>query len=325
MRRRDLILTGLAAALPSVPALPQARTHRIGWLGNVPPSTPQQQAIVDAFLQALREHGFIEGQNITIERRHSYGQETQHSTFAAELVGMNVDLIVAVTAGAATAASRATSSIPIVTVDGSDPERQGLVTSFARPGGNVTGLSNALAESATKFFQLTREALPNLSRVAILWNPDNPGSAHLFREINIPNASEFGLTVISVEVRGPGDLEQAFGTVLREKAEILYVHAGLFAHQHPILAFAAANRLPVLVQLRHWAGAGALMTFSPDLRHQFRRVGEYVVKILKGAQPADLPVERPTKFDLLLNLKTARSLGLEIPLSVQTAADGVIE
>jgi putative ABC transport system substrate-binding protein len=273
----------------------------------------------------LREHGFVEGQNVTIERRHSYGQEGQHSTFAAELVGMNVDVIVAVTAGAAAAAKRATSSIPIVTVDGSDPEQQGLVASLARPGGNVTGLSNALAEAARKFLQVTKEALPSLSRIAILWNPDNPGSAYLFREINLPSAREFGLTVISVEVRSPGDLEQAFGRVLRENAEIVYAHAGLFAHQHFILAFAAAHRLPVIVQLRHWAAAGALMTFSPDLRDQFRRVGDYVVKILRGTRPADLPVERPTKFDLVLNLKTARSLGLEIPLSVQTAADEVIE
>jgi putative ABC transport system substrate-binding protein len=325
VRRRDLISIGLAAVLPTVPALPQTRIRRIGWLGTTPPSTPEQQAIVDAFIQVLRKHGFVEGQTIMIERRHSYGQEDRHSGFAAELVGMNVDLIVAVSAGAAAAASRATSSIPIVTVDGSDPQRQGLVASLARPGGNVTGLSNGLSESASKLLQIAKEALPSLPRVAILWNPDNPGSAYLFRETNMPSAAVFGLTVISVEVRGPADLEQAFGTVLREQAEILYAHAGMFAHQHPILAFAAAHQLPVIVQLRHWASAGALMTFSPDLRDQFRRVGDYVVKILKGTQPADLPVERATKFELVLNLKMARILGLEIPLSVQTAADQVIE
>ena len=212
MRRRDFISIALAAVLPTVPALPQTRTRRIGWLGTTPPSTPEQQAIVDAFNQVLREHGFVEGQTILIERRHSYGQEDRHSGFAAELVGMNVDLIVAVSAGAAAAASRATSAIPIVTVDGSDPQRQGLVASLARPGGNVTGLSNSVSESASKFLQIAKEALPSLSRVAIFWNPDNPGSAYLFGEINRPSAVALGLTVIPIEVRGPADLEQAFET-----------------------------------------------------------------------------------------------------------------
>jgi putative ABC transport system substrate-binding protein len=325
MRRRDLILTELATALPCVPALPQTRPRQIGWLGTNPPSTPQQQAIVDAFLQVLRESGFVEGQTITIERRHSQGQEDRHVAFAAELAGMNVDLIVAVSTTAALAAKRATSSIPIVMADVGNPEQQGLVASLARPGGNVTGVSNGLMAASGKVVQIAEEALRGRSRMAILWNPDSPLSAHVFQTIEAPAARTLGLALISAEVRGPADLERAFEVVLRERAEFLYAHAGMFAHQHPILAFAEANRLPVIVPLRHWASAGALITFSPDLRDQFRRVGLYVVKILRGAQPADLPVEQPTKFELILNLKTAYRLGLEIPLSLQAAADEVIE
>ncbi len=326
MKRRELILLGLAAALPSFPAFPQTtQMRRIGWLGTTPPSTQQQHAIVETFLQVLRDNGFVEGQNITIERRYSLGQEDRHSSAAAELVAMGVELIVTISSPATLAAKRATSSIPIVMASVANPEQQGLVASLARPGANVTGVSNALIDTHWKTYQLIQEAMPGRSHIAILWNPDSSSSSQTFNKIDRPATKQFGLMVVSGEVRGPADLERVFQTVLREKAEVLYPHAAMFAHQEPILSFASAHRLPVVVALRHWAPAGALMTLSPDLRDQFRRAGFYVVKILNGAKPAEMPVEQPTKIEIVINLKAAQALSIDLPLSLLASADEVIE
>src|SRR4029453_18146058 len=221
MRRIGLAVV-LAVSLPLVPlageAQQAAKVWRIGWLGLTPPTSPPFQRISEAFLQGLRDHGFVEGQNIIIERRYSEGREDRHTAFVAEFVQMKVDLIVRSSSAAAHAAKQATSTIPIVMLGVASPERQGLVVSLARPGGNVTGMSSQLGgELSGKMFQVLKETVPKLSKVAILWNPDNVASAISFREGEIPAAKALGVALVSVEVRGPGDVERALTTIASER------------------------------------------------------------------------------------------------------------
>jgi len=301
------------------------KVYRIGWFALSQPTNPEIAALHDAVLQELRAQGFVEGQNVRIDRRYTEGREERATALAAELVSMKVDLIFATYSGLVRAAKEATSTIPIVMGAVANPERQGLIASLARPGGNVTGTSSIGAESGAKLLQIAKDALPQRSRLAILWNPNLPISALSVRETEVPAATALGMPPILVGVRSPADLEPALDTIVRERIDVLYPHGAMWPHRQQIVDFATKHRIPVVTAAREWTRIGGLISYGPDLRDAFRRSAMYVVKILNGAKPADLPVEQATKFDLVINLKTAKALGLTIPPSVLGQATQVIE
>lgn len=309
------------------------KAYRIGWIGYTTPSRPEQRASHDTFRDSLRDQGFVEGRNLTIERRYVDGVTERNVQFAAEFVAMKVDVIVAEASVAARAAKEATRTIPIVMFFVTDPVRIGLVTSLARPGGNVTGMSNMLADLGAKTFQLMKEAVPHASRVGTFWNPDNPGSAlgmkatleFEAREAQSQSKSGLGLTTVPLAVRTAADLDAAFEQALRERVDVLVPHLTALPFYPRIAEFAAKHRLPVVAALRSTVEQGALLSVGIDSREQFRGAAVYVAKILKGASPADLPVEQPIEVAIYVNLKTARALGLTIPQTILLRADGVIE
>jgi len=326
---RRVFLCGLSGLLvaPLVAGAQQAgKMYRIGWLGITPPTSPPLQRASEPFLQGLRDHGFVEGQNVIIERRYSEGREDRQTAFAAEFVQMKVDLIVAASSAAAHAAKHATSTIPIVMLNVANPERQGLVVSLARPGGNVTGTSNQLGgEFSGKMFQLIKETVPKLAKLAVVWNPDNQGSAISFREGEVPIAKALGVALVSLEVRGPAEVDRALTTIAAERPDALWVHLVAFPFRARFLELAATNRLPTVAQSSSWPQSGGLLSYGPDPAELLRRGAAQTAKILNGAKPADLPVEQPTKFELVINLKTAKALGLTIPQTLLLRADQVIE
>jgi ABC-type uncharacterized transport system substrate-binding protein len=329
VNRRTFVGT-LTIALLAAPLAAEAqqagRVYRIGWLGVTPPTSPILQRSSAAFVHGLRDHGFVEGQNVIIERRYSEGREDRHTAFVAELVQMKVDLIVASSSSAARAAKQATRTIPIVMLAVANPEEQGLVASLAHPGGNVTGISNQLGgDLSGKLFQLLKESVPRLSKVAVVWNPDNQGSAITFRESEVPAAKASGVTLVSLEVRSPGDIDRALMTIASEQPDALWVHLVAFPYRARLLEFAATNRLPTIAQSSSWPQSGGFMSYGPDNADLSRRAAEQVAKILKGARPADLPVEQPTKFELVINVKTAKALGLTIAPSLLLRADELIQ
>jgi len=301
------------------------KLYRLGWLAQTEPRTPDVMKLHDSLLEGLRNHGWVEGQNIVIERRYAGGREEKNRAFAAEFVQRNVDVIIVSTSAGAHAAKQATSTIPIVLLGLVNPERQGLVASLAWPGGNITGTSSQLGgEASGQMFQVLKDAVPKLLRVAVFWNPDNPGSALSFREGEVPAAKAFGSKIISLEVRGPDDLERAFVTATRERPNALWAHLQMGPHRLRIVDFATKNRLPLIAGDRHWTEAGALISYGPDMADTWRRAATYVDKILKGAKPAELPVEQPMKFEFVIDLKTAKQIGLTIPPNVLARADKVI-
>jgi len=316
---------GLLAAPLAGEAQQAGRIYRLGWFAFSPPTNPEVLALHDAVLQELRAQGFVEGQNVRIERRYTEGRQEREAALAAEFVRMKVDLIFATYSGAVRAAKEATSTIPIVMGAVANPERQGLVASLARPGGNVTGTSSIGAESGAKLLQIAKDALPQRSRLAILWNPNLPISALSVRETEVPAATALGMPPILVGVRSPADLEPALDTIVRERIDVLYPHGAMWPHRQQIVDFATKHRIPVVTAAREWTQIGGLISYGPDLRDGFRRSALYVVKILRGANPAELPVEQATKFELVINLTTAKVLGLTIPPSLLQRADQVIE
>ena len=318
-----VLIVALVVAPAAGDAQPGAKLWRIGWLGLSPP-TPQSQPIVDGFIQVLRDHGYVEGRNLAIERRYP-GPSQDYTAAVAELLQMKADLLFATTAGGAAAAKRATSTVPIVFVT-SNPERLGLVTSLARPGGNLTGVSNQGQEWAGKQFQYIKEVVPSLKRLAFLWNPDQPASAMSFKETEEPAARAMGLTLIPIAVRDAAELSRAFDQLLRDRPDAIGAHLAVaFPHRDRILQFCEHQGVPFFSGNRSIAEAGALMTFGADHRSDFRRAAWYVAKIFKGAKPADLPVEQSLKFELVINLRTAKARGLIIPPSLLLRADQVIE
>jgi putative ABC transport system substrate-binding protein len=329
MRRRTfmaMIAGGILAAPLAVEAQQSGKLFRIGVLGNVPLTDPEGARVWGAFIQGLRELGYVEGRNITIEFRSSDGKYERLPELAAELVRLKVDVIVAPAGQNVVAAQRATRTIPIVMSGLTDPVESGLVASLARPGGNVTGLSGFSTEIVGKQLELLKEMAPKVSRVAILWNPANQSHPLLLREAEAA-ARLLRVQIQTLEVRGPDDFEPAFAAVTRERAGALLVAAdGMFLlHRARIADLAAKTRLPAMYGLREYVDAGGLVVYGPSLRENFRRAATYVDKILKGAKPADLPVEQPTKFELIINLKTARALGLTIPPSLLLRADEMIQ
>jgi putative tryptophan/tyrosine transport system substrate-binding protein len=320
-----VLAVGLTIAPLAVEAQQAGKVYRLGWFAISPPTNPEIQALHDAFLQELRAQGFVEGQNVRIERRYTEGREERATALAAELVSMKVDLIFATYSGLVRAAKEATSTIPIVMGAVANPERQGLVASLARPGGNITGTSSIGAESGAKLLQIAKDALPQRSRLAILWDPNLPISALTVRETEVPAATALGMPPILVGVRSLADLDPALDTIVRQRIDVLYPHGAMWPHRQQIVDFATKHRIPVVAAAREWTQIGGLISYGPDLRDGFRRSAMYVVKILRGANPADLPVEQATKFELLINLKTAKALGLTIPQSVLLRADQIIE
>ena len=278
---------------------------------------------VDAFRQGLRELGYIEEQNIRLEYRWAEGG---FPDLAANLVRGRVDLIFAWGTTAATAAKRATGTIPIVFVAAADPVGSGLVASLARPGGNVTGLTNISAELSVKMLELLKQVAPGVARVGVLRNPGNPVSALQLKQTEIA-ARSLGVQLQVVDAREPSELEGAISTLTRERADALTVLADpmLLSQRARIADLAARSRLPAVFNVRQYAEAGGLLAYGPSLADLFHLAATYVDKILKGARPADLPVEQPTKFELVLNLRTARALGLTIPPPVLARADEIIQ
>ena len=313
-----LVLAPLAAEGQPGPALP-----RIGVLTlSVAFSSPTFQA----FRQGLRDQGYVEGQNIALELRFANGSPETLAAMATDLVRKKVEVIVTESVLAAREARNATATIPIVTAIHGDPVGAGLAASLTRPGGNVTGLSLLAPELSGKRLQLLKEVQPKATRVAIVWNVSNVAASRYLAESRAA-ARSLGLEIQSVEVRAPSDLNAAFDTVTaaRPSACMTLPDGMLLAHASRIVDFAARARIPALFPDAEFATAGGLMAYGPSLAASFGQAATYVVKILKGAHPANLPIEQPTKFELVINLKTATALGLTIPPTVLLQADRVIE
>ena len=302
-------------------AQPPAKVPRIGLL-----SYRGQSPLLEAFAQGLRDLGYVEGQNILIERRSAGGKVDQLPALAAELVRLNVAVIVAVDPPSTTAAKDATKTIPIVMRSSNDPTATGLVASLARPGGNITGLYSLYAELGPKRLELLKETLPGIARVAVLWNPAFPGSTHGWRGTEVA-ARSLGLQLQSLEAKHPNELEEAFRAATRARSGALITLRNplIVGQQQQIVKLAAKSHLPAMYDDREVIEAGGLMSYGANLADLSRRAATYVDKILKGAKPADLPVEQPTRFELVINLKTAKALGLTIPQSVLLRADHVIQ
>ena len=304
-------------------AQPPAKFARIGLLTlAVAPSTP----LAEAFRQGLREHGYVEGQNLAFEYRYAEGRADRLPALAAELVRLKVDVIVTESNMAALAAKSATETIPIVMAIAGDPVKAGVVGSLARPGGNVTGLTLMHPELSGKRLQLLKEAVPRIALVAVIWNPTDPAAVDFLRETEVA-ARSLGLRLHVIEARAPAELDAAFKAVADARPSAFFtLPGGMFQdNQTRILEFAKKNRLPGVFPNRVFVEAGGLISYGPNLAASSRRAAAFVDKLLKGAKPADLPIEQPTKFELVINLKTARALGLTIPASVLVRADQAIE
>jgi putative tryptophan/tyrosine transport system substrate-binding protein len=329
MDRRRFLLTSLAGALAAplgAGAQQAGKLYRIGLLGGSPPNSPGGRRAWEGFFQGLRELGYVEGQDILVEGRW-YGERTDRlPALAGELVRLKVDVIVAGAAPAPEAARRATSTIPIVMANHSDPVGSGLVASLARPGGNVTGMSTLSPELIGKRLHLFKEAIPGISRVAVLSNPTIPSQVLELKEAKVA-AGLLKVQLQLLEARAPGDFAGAFSAMRRERADgvIIITSSMFYAERTRIAKLAAESHVPAMYAVREFAEAGGLMTYGIDVHESFRRAATYVDRILKGAKPADLPVEQPTKFELVINLKTAKALGVTIPPSLLARADQVVE
>jgi len=302
------------------------KVPRIGYLSPADPAS--DSARLEGIRLALREHGYIEGQNIAFEHRYAEGKFDRHPALAAELVRLKVDIIVTGGPIPVRAAKNATKTIPIVMFGtGTDPVEEGLVESLARPGGNVTGITNLGAELGGKRLELLKDAVPKLARVAVLYDPATPRSVHEMKEFLPVAARALGLTLRFWEVRAADGFERVFAALNKERPDGLYVGGGqlTLANQKRIAGFALKSRLPSMYNRKESVDAGGLMYYGADLADSYRRVATYVDKILKGAKPADLPIEQPTKFELVINLKTAKQIGLTIPQKVLARADRVIK
>ena len=281
----------------------------------------------DAFTRGLRELGYVEGQNIVIERRYADGRRERITELAAELVRMKVDVIATGTDSTIAAVKQQTRTIPIVMIAASDPVGTGFVSSLARPGGNLTGTSRMSTELSAKRLELLREALPHLSRVAVMWNPDVRGAVLDFKELEAP-ARSMGLRLQSVEVTQAEDLARALDSIVEARAEALVVvtpNPVTFANQRQIASFAQRHRLPSIYGVHEYAESGGLISYGASVQASYHRAAFYIDRILKGARPGDLPVEQPTTIELVVNLKTAKAIGLTIPPSLLRRADRVIQ
>jgi putative ABC transport system substrate-binding protein len=325
---RRAFLSALSGSLLAAPLAAEAqqagKVYQIGYLAYS--GCPVRPEFMGPFREGLRQLGYVEGQNIIIECRGAPGAADRFPGFAAELVRLKVDVLVAQNTASALAAKQGTTTIPIVMVYVGDPVGSGLVTSLARPGGNVTGLSVLTLDIVPKTLAILKEAAPFVSRVAVWLDPTNPGQKLPDQQLDAA-AKILGVRIVRVDVRTAANLDAAFAAALRKREEALVVYPlpiPLLDIQR-IAQFAIKNRLPTIASTPQHVREGMLMSFGPNIADMYRRAATYIDKILKGANPADLPVEQPTKFDLIINLKTAKALGLTIPPSLLQRADQVIE
>ena len=328
MNRRDTLLALLALGATPLGAEAQqpGKVARIGYLAVVPAELDKSWRT--AFQQGLEELGYLEGKNIVIEWRHASGRMEKLPELAAELVRLKVDVFFVYGREATDAAIKASSSTPIIITADPDPVGAGLATSLARPGGRITGLSDLHGDMTSKRLELLKEVAPSVSRVAVLFNPANIVSALQMKSIQA-SARTMGLTVLAWGVGGPEDIDRAFATIGRERPGGLLVVAESVVvggiNRNRIVDHAMKNRLPLIGTVRGWADAGALMAYGTNFHDLWRRAATYVDKILKGAKPGDLPIEQPTKFALVINLKSAKALSITIPQTVLLRADEVIQ
>jgi putative ABC transport system substrate-binding protein len=319
-RRTFIMLLGSATAWPHH-ALAQQRDKvwRMGFIAH------GHESFYDALFEGLRQYGYEEGRNLIVERRYAHGAAERFKEFAAEMVRLNVDIIVVVTTPAALAVMNATKTIPIVHPNAIDPLNTGLIASLAHPGGNLTGGAQLTAEVSAKRLAILKRLLPGLSRVAALWNPANPAIVFAWKETQ-GTSPALGITLQSHEVQGPKDFAAAFAAIAEEHPEALLVlqDAVTMQQRTDIVDFAIQKRLPSMFNEKEWAVAGGLMSYGENFAAMYRRAAYFVDRIFRGAKPADLPVEQAAKFDMVLNLRTAKVIGLTIPDSIMVLADEVI-
>ena len=319
---------GAFAALKSLPAMAQRAAVALPRVGVLFPSNPASSAhLIEAFRQGLRERGFVDGVNVAIELRYGETNRERLSAAAAELVRAKVDVIVAPTDLAVQATRQHTTSIPVVMVSSSDPVGTGFVATLARPGGNITGLSLISPELIGKRLELIKEAVPGLSRAAFLWNPDMAGSAIEYKELESAGR-RLHVQIQSMMAYRAEDIDTALAAIKRAHVDAIVASASnpiVFANRAKVGGFLLQNRLPSIFGLGEYVDAGALMCYGPDNRDLFYRSAKYVARILKGDKPSDLPVEQPTKFEMVINMKTAKALGIKFPNSILVRANRVIE
>jgi ABC-type uncharacterized transport system substrate-binding protein len=327
MRRIGLAVV-LAVGLALAPLIEAQQGAKVARIGHLSPNLAARTHLYEALLQGLRDLGYVEGRNVVIEIRDAEGNLERLPALAAELIALKVDVIVTAGTPAALAAKQATRTVPIVCAGVSDPVTSGVVTNLARPGGNVTGFSTLAPELVGKRLEHLKQAVPGVSRVAVLWEPGGLGER---TDKDMQNAADvagraLGLRLQFVEARGPADFDRAFSEMTRARAGALTVlPSNMFgSERRRLVELAAKNRLPAVYERREFVDDGGLMSYGTNFADLFRRAATYVDKILKGAKPADLPVEQPTKFELVLNLKTATALGLTIPQSLLVRADEII-
>jgi putative ABC transport system substrate-binding protein len=327
MKKAAVPLIVVVVVLCTVVAVAEAQQPktipRIGFLGIGSASSVTGR--FEAFRQGLRELGYVEGQNIVIEWRFAEGKREELPALASELVRLKVDVIVTAGTTATTPAKRATSTIPIVMAYSADPVGTGLVASLSRPGGNVTGLTEISPDLAGKRLELIREAVPRATRVAVLWDGSRPANIDVLKEIDAA-ARAYGVRVQSLEVRSSNDFESAFRAATKERAGALIVPSGSLTNLHApqIVSLALRSRLPSIWETKNYVDIGGLMSYGPSLDDLYHRAAVYVDKILKGAKPADLPVEQPTKFEFVINQKTAKQIGVTIPPDLLARATRII-
>ena len=327
MIERRAFLGTIAGGLLTAPLAAEAqqagKVYRVGFLWDSPAAFLDA---IEAFRQGLRDLGYVEGRNLTIEYRWAEGKPERMRQLAEELVGLKVDVIIAPSSIYTGAAKRATSTIPIIFMSHADPIGSGHVASLARPGGNITGLSLMMTETNVKGLELLKEAVPGLARVAVVWDPATPSHGPGLKAVEVAGPA-LGLRIHPVAVRSATEFDSAFSAIVREHADgVLVLSTPLYiAGANRLAELALTHKLPSLFGPKHHVAAGGLMSYSPDRADLWRRGAVFVDKILKGARPADLPVQQPTKFELVINLKTAKALGLTIPQSLLQRADEVIQ
>jgi putative tryptophan/tyrosine transport system substrate-binding protein len=323
MRRRDFIKVAGTAAVAwpgGVFAQQTGKVWRIGFIAH------GHETFYDALFEGLKELGYVEGQNLLVERRYAKGRAELFPEFAAEMVRLNVDVVIVVTTPAALAMKKATTVIPIVHPNAIDPLKTGLVKSLSHPGGNLTGGAQLTAEASAKRLEALKKLVPSVSQIAVLWNPGNPAIVFAWQETQSA-ARKMGLPLQSFEVRSPDEFNRVFIAIVNSAPDALLVlqDAVTLQQRKEIVEFAKRNRLPGIFQAKGWAEAGGLMSYGEDLPYMYRRAAHFVDKIFHGAKPDDLPVEQATKFELVLNLSTAKAIGLSIPDALLALADEVIE
>ncbi len=326
-RRQLLFTTGVLLVAPfAAIAQQQTKVRRIGFLAARSRSTPSNPDVYyDAFVQGMRELGYVEGKNLVIEWRYADGKYERLPGLAAELARLKLEVIVTHSTPTTQALRRATSAIPIVSANLGDPAGLGFAASLARPGGNITGLSAMQVDVSPKYLELLKLMMPALSRAAVLVNPGNPAHPAFLKGVQAA-AEELGLKILPVDARNPEEIERGFAAMRRERADAVIILGDAFfiGQRRQITQLAARNQLPAMYSFREDVEAGGLISYGQNIADFYRRAAYFVDKILKGAKPGELPIEQPTKFELVINLKTAKALGLTIPQSFLVRADRVI-